>query len=99
MKIFVCRQHPHFITSMIQGNIGVKTGLQYSKKILNDIKAGKNYEIDSDYNAGKCVAKPLVNTTKWLAVYFVFQEGEYTIYMIKLEKPDDALQENFHLIQ
>jgi len=70
------------------------------KKILDDIKAGKNYETDIDNDkVGKCVVKPLANTTKWLAVYFVLQKGAYTIYMIKLENPADVIQKKFHSIQ
>lgn len=69
------------------------------KKILNDIKAGVNYDPDVDNPGGFCVVKgPLVNTGKWLSVYFTKQYEEYTIYMIKLEKPNDVFLKNFNSI-
>jgi hypothetical protein len=68
------------------------------KKILNDIKAGKNYETDNDNQAGNCVVKPLANRIEWLAVYFSLQKGKYTIYMIKLETPDDVFHKDFHSV-
>jgi len=67
------------------------------KKILNDIKTEINYETDNDNKKGKCVIKgPLANTEEWLSVYFTEKDKNYTAYMIKLEKPDDVSNKNFH---
>jgi hypothetical protein len=69
------------------------------KKILNDIKAGINYETDNDNKIGNCVVKgPLANTIEWLSVYFTIKDKEYTLYMIKLEKPNDVYLKDFHSI-
>jgi len=69
------------------------------KKILIDIKEGKNYEPDQDNPTGNCVVKgPLANIEEWLSVYFTIKNKKYIVYMIKLEKPDDVYSKNFYSI-
>ncbi|WP_461255368.1 hypothetical protein [Treponema sp. R80B11-R83G3] len=64
-------------------------------QILDDIKAGNNYKLDEDNKEGNCVAKLLANGVDWLAVYFTPKDGNYNIYMIKLENSDDVMRKNY----
>ena len=82
------------------GNNWCKDWTTIFKKILNDIKAGLNYNPDKDSKAGNCVVKgPLSNRIEWLAVYFQLDNMKYNLYMIKLETPEDVFYNHFHSLK
>lgn len=68
---------------------------------INDIKNGIGYRKDKSNKKGNCVLQFLNCNGKdmFLAVYFLKTNNNYTIYMIKLEKPEDVSDSHLHSLK